>query len=586
MRSLSLPARTSLAATISIFIIAQTTLHAAPTVPVTPTVPLAPTAATTAPLSPQARYNFVLGTQNFGPSYQFTQKPSLLEAAEAIRDMGSNIMKFRMGPKYFGPRGNVPTQQADTGTLTELARDEPTHRAVLNMPFAHFHIWSYAFTSGWWYEGFKKEDADKEYREMYDFATYLLKTYNHSGKTFYLGHWEGDWHLLPQQQPKQNPSSTAIAGMADWLNIRQKAIDDAQRDTPHQDVRIYGYTEVNLVRKSMSGEGPTLTSAVLPKTNIDFVSYSSYDSLSGRDIEHSLIEALNYIESKLPPKPNIRGKRVFIGEYGFPARQNPPHQQDDRSRRVMRAALKWGCPFVLYWQIFNNEIDEQGQQRGFWLIDDKSVKQPIYNTHQKYFEQARRYIAAFERANRRLPSRTEFGGQALSWLPVNDESTVIMLNAAPLNGVDSLRDFSKIESYTGTWSFDSSNPEFFDGRTSRLRRSGVDAPQYITYKLQDTPHFQITAYIFGALAGKAGPKIRAYASSDGKQWQEVLLSHKTPQRTQPTTNWYRVVLTPQQPLNHQSTHLKIELRDDPTIYSPQIGQVAVSTKRPVLKSLK
>ena len=30
---------------------------------------------------------------------------------------------------------------------------------------------------------------------MYDLTHYLLTNYNNSGKTFYLGHWEGDGYL-------------------------------------------------------------------------------------------------------------------------------------------------------------------------------------------------------------------------------------------------------------------------------------------------------------------------------------------------------------------------------------------------------
>ena len=77
---------------------------------------------------------------------------------------------------------------------------------------------------------------------------------------------------------------------------------------------------------------------------------------------------------------------MFIGEYGFPADRYTPQEQDTLSRRVMRIGLEWGCPFALYWEMYNNEVRD-GRQRGFWLIDNEGRKQPIYFTLQKYYEE-------------------------------------------------------------------------------------------------------------------------------------------------------------------------------------------------------
>ncbi|MBV9864549.1 MAG: SGNH/GDSL hydrolase family protein [Abitibacteriaceae bacterium] len=366
---------------------------------------------TQAALSDVDRFNYVLGTQTIGAAYQFTNEPRLVETAQAMLAMGSNVIKFKMGKDYYGKaHENVPEPNPAIHTLTDLARDEPAHKQVLDMPFANYIIWAYPFTGGWWSKGFSKEDQAKEYKEIYDFASYLLKTYNGSGKTFYLGHWEGDWHLRSGYDTKTDDSitPTAIQGMADWLNVRQKAVDDAKRDTPHQNVQVYNYCEVNLVQLAMQRRR-TVTNDVLPKTNVDYVSYSSYDSGT------NLRPALDYIESKLPPKPGITGKRVFIGEYGFPVENRTPEKQDELSRQVMREGLSWGCPFVLYWEMFNNEVTKDGKQRGFWLIDDKGNKQPIYFTHQRYYQWARQYVADFKQQHSHLPTAAEFSKAAVAY---------------------------------------------------------------------------------------------------------------------------------------------------------------------------
>ena len=86
-------------------------------------------------------FNYVIGTQTFSPAYQFTKQTRLVETAEAIRAMGSTAIKFELSPRYARPNGNVPHPMASVHSLTELARDEPSHRRVLDMPFTHFVLW-------------------------------------------------------------------------------------------------------------------------------------------------------------------------------------------------------------------------------------------------------------------------------------------------------------------------------------------------------------------------------------------------------------------------------------------------------------
>ncbi|MCW3055350.1 MAG: hypothetical protein JWN14_4520, partial [Chthonomonadales bacterium] len=254
------------------------------------------------------------------------------------------------------------------------------------------------------------------YREIYDFTRYLLTAYNGSGKKFLLGHWEGDWYLHPGYDPKRDPDPQAVQGMIDWLNTRQRAIEDAKRDTKHANVEVWQYTEVNLVQKAMQG-GHTLTNDVLPKTTVDYVSYSSYDSLQGEGamLRTNLQKALSYIETKLPPKSGLTGKRVFIGEYGFPAQGVGAEMQSARSRDVIQAGLEWGCPYILYWEMYNNEVKD-GKQIGFWLIDDKGQKQPVYHLMHDFLKKAKDYTTEFQKNHKRLPTDTEYRRQAIQFL--------------------------------------------------------------------------------------------------------------------------------------------------------------------------
>jgi hypothetical protein len=361
---------------------------------------------------PIETFNYILGTQTIGVKYGFTDKTRLVETAERIRQMGSNVLKICLSKTYCDDYA-LPRRE-DVHSLAELAANEPSFRTVLDMPFAYYPLWTYCFSSGWWADGFTEQERTSEYREVYDLATTLLSRYAGSGKTFLIGHWEGDWHLLGGTDANKSPSATAIAGMIDWLNVRQKAIDEAKRDHPAGGVRVMHYTEVNLVQKGLKGQA-CLSLDVLPHTAVDYVSYSSYDTINRcpGDTGPALREALDFIESRLPPKPGVEGKRVFIGEYGFPLElAKTPQRQEQYALDVCRVGLDWGCPFVLYWEMYCNEIVE-GRHRGFWLIDDHNQRQPFYLTLEDYYRQAGRFVSEFRAHHGRLPTDAEFRKQAL-----------------------------------------------------------------------------------------------------------------------------------------------------------------------------
>jgi hypothetical protein len=138
-------------------------------------------------------------------------------------------------------------------------------------------LWAHSFACGPSFRrGFSKSQQQKEYGEIYDLARHLLMTYDGSGKTFFLGHWEGDG----------------------WL------------------------------RGSVS--------------------------------------------------------------------------RDNDARATPRA--------------IQGMIDPQGRQRGFWMIDDHGVKQPIYEMHRRYYEKARAFVAGEIRRTGRPPDEEQFRRKAEEFL--------------------------------------------------------------------------------------------------------------------------------------------------------------------------
>lgn len=504
----------------------------------------------------RSSFNTVLGTQTIGAVYHFTQQTALVETAQAIQQMGSHVIKFMLKAD--------PADTPPPVTLAALVQDDPSIKTVLGMPFANYVLWAYPV--GIAGNRFAPQNLPTEYRQMYDLTRVLLRTYHGTGKTFYLGHWEGDWMLL-HVNPKDVPTPTEVQNMIAWENNRQKAIDDAKRDTPHQDVQVYGYMEVNRVVDAMHGL-VRMTNDVLPHTNIDFVSYSSYDSIGG-NIPQALTAALNYIQVHLPPKLGLPRKRVFIGEYGFPAIYHSPEEQDALSRQVMRTGLAWGCPFVLYWEMYNNEVTPDGKQRGFWLIDNHDVKQPLYFTLRSYDDKAQAFLTEFEKLHHRLPTQEEFRQQAVAWLP-NVPSPP---GKASIGTDDLLKDFSHVDSHTEGLMFDASHPNFFDGRTSRLRRRDDNSPQSLIYRAAHLQTFQLTTYTEGSFNTPAGPKVAVATSTDDVHWHPVALAVSAPIPTSPPSGWGRVILSPQSTLPAHTQYLKITLQNDPLVYSPQLAEV-------------
>jgi len=378
-----------------------------------------------AKLSPVDRYDYIVSTQVIGPFHQLnpSPKPELVDGGEQVLGMGSNIIKFSISPRY-AENAYAKEKDPKVTSLMQLAQ-QPAYKPLFDMPFATYVMWTYTFATDkklWPWHGHMKQDVlDAEYKEMYEFTKYLLTTYNGTGKTFYLGNWEGDWHLIegaPRAKYKweTDPLPDAPQGMIDWLNVRQKAIDDAKRDTPHRDVQVYFYVECNLVQKSIKQHRMSVAQDVLPFVNPDFVSYSSYDSTNpDKDLHHDLPAALDYMQSKLKPKPGLPEKRVFVGEYTSTREDFPPLQQDMHMRDIIATSIKWGTPFVLYWELYNNVIDPDGTIQGCWLIDDHDVKQPAYYTYQSFDRDARNYVAAWLKKNGSVPSSADFQAFAYKW---------------------------------------------------------------------------------------------------------------------------------------------------------------------------
>lgn len=353
--------------------------------------------STTALADEYAPFNTRVGTQTFVPGYQFEfGKDKLQETAERIDELGSSILKFELSERVDS---TYDLNMTGIGTLTELVRDQATVANVLAMDFDTYMMWMFPLTvdslnnhfRG--VNGYTTTEQTDEYNEIYDLVVYLRQTFDGTGKTFYLGHWEGDHAIKGTTDFGTNASQTDVDQAILWLNNRQQAVNDARAATPTSDVNVYHYAEVNIVIDDLYNPGRnSMVGEVLPNldvaTRIDAVSYSSYDSATvppgSPAFPGEFRNALNHIKNTLSGKTSgLLSDYVFVGEHGYTSAQFNEAQAAERAEAVIEESVDFGCPFVLYWQMYNNEVGDE-----FWLVDDSNQKVAAWEVHQDFLARA------------------------------------------------------------------------------------------------------------------------------------------------------------------------------------------------------
>ncbi len=353
---------------------------------------------------------------------------SLLWTTQHItKDLGSDIIKLSLSHKTLHKQG----YEVDKYTsLTDLAQHQ-VYQKSLDLPFRLAFFWAHGKTLFKYYKPSKDQEI---YNEFYQFTSYLLKNYNESGKTFMIGNWEGDWLMGAKELGQDKDMTTEkIDKMIRWMNIRGKAIDDAKTAVAHNNVKVYFYAEVNLVRHSRKTGLKRMTNSVLPRCEyLDYVSISSYETQgisawasphSADSLKADLYNDLNYVESLLQPRQGIVGKRVGIGEIGYPiVHIMSSYKVNERKAELIQARLallsarvnlEWGTPFWLWWGIHHNEeiTSKKFPNRrfkGFGLIDQRTGhKTRLWHEFHSYNHWAKKELNS---------SPHEFRANAISWL--------------------------------------------------------------------------------------------------------------------------------------------------------------------------
>ena len=319
----------------------------------------------------------IIGVTHVSGKYYLTGKDFLNEGADQILALGSRVIKVWL----HKPQQSYPfnSQWPETDSPIEIAQS-PYFKDLFNKPMTTYILmcFSTGADAGYWRKGLTKDRKLLEQQQFYDLAKCLLTTYKGTGKTFVLQHWEGDWLIRGSYNGKADPTPEAIRAMIEWLNARQNGVNQARQEAGSTGVRVYHAAEVNRVVDSMREGKPNVVNKVLPHTRLDLVSYSAWDSVTAHYENPQVFrEALDFIAANMPDSPDFGDRNVYVGEFGMSENKFSPAQIQTAIPNAVKTALDWGCPYILYWQLYCNELADRQQQppirqneavRGFWLI--------------------------------------------------------------------------------------------------------------------------------------------------------------------------------------------------------------------------
>lgn len=344
----------------------------------------------------------IVGVTHVAGLYHLTDQDFLNEGADQILALGTRVIKVWF---FSGQAGRIAksypynSQWPQVRSLVEGAQT-PYFRELFRKPFTTYilKVTSLGRDEGYWRKGISDEQRKDEQRQFYELAKYLLTEYRGTGKTFILQHWEGDWMVRGNYKGDEEPTPAALANMVEWLNARQRGVDQAREEARSESrvyavqnrlkaelpTKVYHAAEVNRVVQSLRTGFPNVVNRVLPHTHLDLVSYSAWDAATSHYADPNVLrQALDFIAAHAPDSADFGDHNVYLGEFGMPENVYSPEKIRVAVPNAVRTALDWGCPYIVYWQLYCNELKNPNTRtpvqrsdlvRGFWLIRPDGTK--------------------------------------------------------------------------------------------------------------------------------------------------------------------------------------------------------------------
>jgi DNA-binding NarL/FixJ family response regulator len=320
-----------------------------------------------------------LGTTHYDGHYFLTNKPYLLEGAEAIERLGMRVVKFWLREhNLLGYGYNSDWQITRDARLVDMLKHK-YYIAALDRPFTTvvFEIFPLSQKKDS-YLDIESDFADEE-KQFYEMAAYLLKVYANREITFILQHLEGDWMLRGREGASwvEKPTKELqrrCSALIRFLAARQHGVERARHEAYSSRCKVYHAAEVNRVWDSKRGI-PTFTTHILPHVTLDLVSWSSYD---GMNTAVETWQGVELIRQSMRPSPVFGNKAIYIGAIGKPENEATKSEIIEWWDRALGVFFALDMPWIINWELYCNEPNDGAkwdrrsrkaeEMRGFWLI--------------------------------------------------------------------------------------------------------------------------------------------------------------------------------------------------------------------------
>ncbi len=135
-----------------------------------------------------------------------------------------------------------------------------------------------------------------------------------------------------------------------------------------------------------------------------------------------------------------------------------------------------------------------------------------------------------------------------------------------------LADWSQTSSHSANWKFDNTNPQYFNGDTSRATRTSNTAETIVWHRFgvstfSANVEFCCTSQFQGTVTIETSP--------DGTTWTTLPTVSSTPVNTGNGGAWYSTVYTPNAVLPGGTNYLRLTFANDANIWSPQLLQMSI-----------
>lgn len=277
--------------------------------------------------------------------------------------MGANTIELWLGD-YTTLYSLEPAWSAGATTLTTIAQLTEFSGVFGNANLTNFILKCFTQNDSYGADLWKFDTLNfttylaAEYTEIYNLAVHLLSTY--SGKNFVIMCSELDWVLNGVSESGIVPARRVDYALA-WNRTRQKAVRDARHATNSTSTVQYA-VDVNRVHRYAIGNHSRewCINHLLPRINCDLIGYSAYDiGIEQQGGNES--EMIAYMDTWFPECldriQQASGRQVFISELGIDEVQLPGSYSE---ANIIDAWLGYaedaGCPYFIFWQIWNNEV--------------------------------------------------------------------------------------------------------------------------------------------------------------------------------------------------------------------------------------